>query len=561
MISKPAALFVLLLLNVICARAQFSNQGAIAFADSLMKAHYAASDPGAVLLIAKDGKPLFEKGYGLASLELNVADQPQNIFAVGSMTKQFTAVAILQLEQRGLLSLSDDIRKYLPDFNTCGEKVTIENLLSHTGGLVSMIDIKSFKDVDGKKEAVVYDTAAPLLFKPSSAWSYSNTGYFLLGLIVQQVSGISYEEYVRRNIFGPLHMAYTYFGTHEKILPGLAGGYDPAGPAGFKPTPAYSWAEPYSVGGMISNINDLLKWDEALYGGKLLNPQETAKAFSNYRLSNGRYAGYGYGWAISNFKGVRFIHHGGQIGGYLSYGIRVPSKHLYVVILSNSTKVSPDIIATPVALRLSGVAVIPVTPPLKVSPQVLLSYAGVYQITKGRPANDPYKAYNEVHVRNDSLFLLRKNQETLLLCKDKDEFYNPQGYLEALFHRNDKGSIIALELIDLPLGIGPSDYEIRTDLPFAAKKPPVSLTPDELKKFTGSYNLQTGVHTVITVEGGRLYIEAIGLGKFELLPESASTFTVKGADASVEFRMNSSGIVKAFDLVQSAGRMEAKRVD
>src|ERR1022692_3969237 len=160
--SKFIPIALLAIFNMEICGAQSLKKNDVVFADSLMKAHYRSTNPGAMLLIAKNGQPIFEKGYGLANMELGVPDKPGNIFAIGSLTKQFTAVAILQLEQRGLLSVSDDIKKYLPDFSTYGEKVTIENLLTHTGGLVSMIDIKSFKDINGKKENVVYDPGAPL---------------------------------------------------------------------------------------------------------------------------------------------------------------------------------------------------------------------------------------------------------------------------------------------------------------------------------------------------------------------------------------------------------------
>lgn len=557
--SKFMLIFLMAIFSIVFSQGQSFNQNAILFADSLMKARYPASDPGAVLLIAKDGQPVFKKGYGMASMELKVSDQPANLFAIGSMTKQFTAVAILQLEQRGLLSLSDDIKKYLPDFNTYGQKITIENLLTHTGGLVSMIDIKSFKDIDGKKENVVYDPDAPLLFKPGSAWSYSNTGYFLLGLIIQKVSGTSYEDFVRKNIFEPTNMTHTYFGTHEKILPELAGGYDPIGSADFKPTASYSWAEPYSVGGIISNVNDLLKWDEALYGETIIKKQQMSKAFSNYKLSNGRYSGYGYGWAVSNFKGVTFIHHGGQIGGYLSYGVRIPSQHIYVLILSNSTKVNPDALTTPIALKLLGLSITAVSNVLKLTVPELTSYTGVYEVIKG--AADTHKTYREIHLKNDTLFLQRNGYEMPLLCKSRDEFYNPQGTSEVLFHRNNQSKIVAVEIIDLPISFGPTDLEVKTDLPFAPKKEKFSMKQEELKKFTGSYNLTSGVHTVITLESSNLFIEAVGLGKFELLAQSTSSFNIKGVDASIEFIDDNAGVAIGFYLLQSGGKMKASRVN
>lgn len=327
--------------------------------DSTFRANYPPSAPGCVVLIAEYGKPLFKKAYGQASVELNVPDNTDNLFAIGSMTKQFTALAVLQLEQANKLSLNDDIRKYLPGYNTHGRIITIRHLLTHTSGIADFAHLPGFlqnytRDWSKKEQVALFENDS-LQFEPGAKWSYSNSGYLLAGLIIESVSGMSYEDYVKKNIFIPLGMEHTRFGTHEEIIPHLASGYDPADSTHMMPGFYYSWSWTYAAGGILSTVDDLLKWDEALYSDKILSQARIKEAQSPYILSTGKSAGYGYGWFIGNDHGITVISHGGYVGGYKSEAIRIPSKHLYAVVLSNGTLVNPGDLLRPVALKVADI--------------------------------------------------------------------------------------------------------------------------------------------------------------------------------------------------------------
>jgi CubicO group peptidase (beta-lactamase class C family) len=236
--------------------------------DSIMMHTYPLTDPGAVLLIAKNGVPVMEKGYGLANIELTVANKPKFVFAIGSMSKQFTAVCLLQLQDAGKLSLDDDIRKHLPHYDTHGETITIRHLLTHTSGIPSFTELDTFQHLINTDNSIADISNLfmnrPLLFSPGSNWSYSNSGYLLAGMIVEKVSGVTLETYLRQHIFLPLGMNSTSMGSNDRVIPRMVTGYD-MGSYGYMPTREYSWIWTFGAGGIVSNTSDLLKWDEALY--------------------------------------------------------------------------------------------------------------------------------------------------------------------------------------------------------------------------------------------------------------------------------------------------------
>lgn len=353
------------------------------YADSIMQSEYKADAPGAVLLIAKDGHPVFEKAYGLANVELQIPNRTNYDFEIGFNTKQFTAVSILQLVQKGKIDLQDDIHKYLPDYNSHGRHITIENLLTHTSGIPDYFGKdyfnKNFKNDVPTDSIIHWFSNDSLLFEPGTDWSYSNSGYFLLGKIIEKVSGIPYEDYVQKNIFNPLHMNHTYFGTHNKIIHGLATGYDPAGNGQYKDAAYLNWSWIYTAGELISNTADLLKWDNALYKGKIVDPALLQKAWQNHELKNGAKSQYGYGWFINNTNGVSIAWHGGIIPGFLSATFHLPDQHLYIALLTNNGKIDPMAIGMIIALQAAGhPAVRPEI--IKTDPRSLSDYTGIYKL-------------------------------------------------------------------------------------------------------------------------------------------------------------------------------------
>jgi CubicO group peptidase (beta-lactamase class C family) len=354
--------------------------------DAIAKAAYPANAPGAAVLVMKDGAALLRKGYGVADIELQVPISPDMIFRIGSVTKQFTAAAILLLEEEGKLSVGDDIRKYLPDYPTEGRTIRIEHLLTHTSGIRSYTDMSTFGDLMREDMAVskLIDTFKnePLAFAPGEKFAYNNSGYVLLGAIIEKASGKPYATFLRERIFGPLGMEHTAYEDSSKLLPGRAKGYDGAGTSGSFVNAAYlSMTLPFSAGSLASTVDDLAKWDQALYSNRLLSEASLEKWWKPFRLSDGRSTGYGYGWGIYSYQGHPVVGHGGGINGFTCQVLRLPSDRVYVAVLTNRNDESSD--PGRVARELAAAAIgKPVVDPQPVSmtPQTLESFRGLYRI-------------------------------------------------------------------------------------------------------------------------------------------------------------------------------------
>lgn len=298
--------------------------------------------PGGVLLVSHKGKPTYRKAFGKANIELNVNMTTENIFQIGSMTKQFTAVSILQLQERGKLDVMDTISKYLPNYPN-GDKIKIHHLLTHTSGIKDFTKMRSIMSIAkndiSPKELVDFFKDQPVDFQPGEKFNYNNSGYVVLGYLIELISGVSYEEYVQKNIFNKLRMNNSRYANDRVIIKNRAYGYHKRDVLTNK---IYiSLSIPYASGSLMSNVDDLLKWQEAIKNNYLLTPQTSKQLFTNYKLNSGRKINYGYGWHLKDLNSLPTYEHGGSIFGFKSMAVYVPSLDLYVVGLSNCDCNSP----------------------------------------------------------------------------------------------------------------------------------------------------------------------------------------------------------------------------
>ena len=564
---KIKILFVILFLTVSIA-AQQPDRPAIQYIDSLMNNSYKSNAPGAVVLVAVNGKPIFRKAYGMANMELSVPNKPEDIFAVGSMSKQFTAVCILKLAQEGKLSLGDDIKKYLPDYNTHGRTITVENLLTHTSGITSYTEKKDFMKklmTDySKNEMEKFFMDDSLLFEPGSNWSYSNSNYFLAALIVEKISGIPFEKYLKENVLEPAGMKHTYFLTHDSVITGLVNGYDKLGDDKYRDAIYLSYNWTFGAGELASCADDLLKWDEALYTNKIVDQKWLRKAWTSFVLPDGNKTNYGFGWAIGNYKNTEIIRHGGAINGFLSDAIRIPSKHVFSVVLSNYTGVAPGKINEKIALEAAG---IPLEEPAAVAvpEDELKKYSGVFELNRegGRITKNMSedKFYRYITVKNDTLYSQNTGSQELKLTycgKDLFAFGNTDSFLK--FKKNAQGKIISLAAYSVPTNYGPYDIEEKTDLPLPGEKKEIKLTTIQLEKYTGTYDFGGGFSLKIFLKEDKIFGQATGQGPVELYPESETRFFLKVVDASIDFEFNGSGKITGLILHQE-GDYKAKKTE
>jgi len=286
---------------------------------------------GAVL-VAKDGTVLFSKGYGLANREFDLPNTPQTKFRLGSLTKQFTAAAILLLEERGKLSTNDPIGKYLDPCPEPWKPVTIHHLLTHTSGIPSYTDSPDYRKMMASPlstaEMVARFSNKPLEFAVGERFKYSNSGYFLLGVIIEEVSGQSYEAFLRASVFAPLGMKDSGYDRFETILPRRATGYSFRS-GGLGNSAYLDMGQPYAAGSLYSTTEDLLTWERALAARQLLSAASYEKMFQPFK------GNYAYGWTVATRFKRKHIGHGGGINGFSTMISRYPEENVCVIVLSN----------------------------------------------------------------------------------------------------------------------------------------------------------------------------------------------------------------------------------
>jgi CubicO group peptidase (beta-lactamase class C family) len=304
--------------------------------------------PGCALAVARGGKIIYEKGYGQANIEEKVSITPQSVFDIGSTSKQFTAASILLLESEGKLSVNDDIRKYLPEIPDYGRKITILHLLNHTSGLRDYLTLFELGGINTDSVTTDEDALAiianqkALNFEPGSEWLYSNSGFFLLSVIVKRVSGRPLAEFAAEKIFVPLEMKSTvYRQDHTLIVPNRAMAYDMK-EKGTKYSINVSYFEQTGDGAVHTSVEDILKWDENFYSGKVGGAPFWAEMQEPGKLNNGKSLDYAKGLFVGNYRGLRFVDHGGSWGGYRAQLLRFPEQHFSVACLCNVGNADPD---------------------------------------------------------------------------------------------------------------------------------------------------------------------------------------------------------------------------
>ena len=419
-----------------------TNDSLIETIDTLVKETFPATEPGATAIVVKDGKTIYRAGQGIANLELGVPVEPDMVFRVGSITKQFTAVAILMLAEEGKLALNDPITKFLPDYPTHDHLITVEHLLTHTSGIKSYTSMAEWMPLWRKdfsvQELIGFFKYQPMEFAPGKRWSYNNSAYCLLGAIIEKVSGLIYEGFLQQRIFDCLGMKQTYYDSPARIIPRRAAGYD-KGPDGYANAEYLSMTQPYAAGALGSTVDDLARWDAALYTEQLLKQETLQRAFVSYRLLDGTVTDYGYGWALSNYAGHRLVEHGGGIHGFRTFMIRMPEDRVMVAVLSNNGGKSPELPAFKIATLAIGQ---PYREPERVelTEEEFAQYEGSYQMN----------ASAEWSITREESHLYAQfgqNPRTELVPFSPNKFFFEDNSLfHTTFVRDENGRVTALEM-------------------------------------------------------------------------------------------------------------------
>ncbi|MFZ1527809.1 MAG: serine hydrolase domain-containing protein [Ferruginibacter sp.] len=394
--------------------------------DQFLSTKFKPTEPGCAVLIAKKGTVIYKKAFGSASIELNTAVQPNMVFNIGSITKQFTAVAILQLVEQGKLSLQDSLQKYVKTFPSKGHIITIENLLTHTSGIKDYLQIdygQPFMERWDFSPVAIIDSFKnqPLEFEPGTKFQYSNSGYFLLGYIIETITGKTWQEYLKQNIFLPLGLAHTYTDSPAEIIPRRVYGYM-NNTGHFEKADYWSATLPYSAGAIISNVEDLYNWHKGLYQYKILKKETLDKAFTPFKLKNGLSTGYGYGWFVKNSNNFSSIEHAGGMVGFVSNEIYYPDEDVFIALLFNSGNAPKDDLSVRISEWALGRSL---QPDIKIDESILSKYTGTYLFTLDSNRTIIIKEYQE------SLIAEISGQGTLPLIFESETKFQFKGVLDA----------------------------------------------------------------------------------------------------------------------------------
>ena len=525
----------------------------IAKIDQILSNAYPANTPGAAVLVSKDGKVVFRKGYGLADVEKKVPIQPDMIFRLGSITKQFTAVGILKLVDQGKIALDDEITKFLPDYPTQGKKITIEHLLTHTSGIKSYTGMASFGSIMRKDvtpiELVDIFKNEPMDFEPGTQWRYNNSGYVLLGVIIEKVSGKSYAQFLQETIFKPLGMKHTFYGTEEASIPNRALGHTGDGKE-FSYSAPMSMTLPYAAGALESNVDDLAIWNHAMASGKLLKPATWKRAFTPYTLSTGKPTTYGYGLEFEQLQGEEVIEHGGGINGFITMGYWLPKQKVFVAILTNqdSAEVQPSFVARKVAATMIGKGFKEYTA-VTLDAKKLDEFVGVYLIED--------KTTRTITRQGNQLYAQRTGGQKMEIFPASDnEFFYKSSFTVLKFVRDEAGKIVKMIKTDEK----GEESAIKTDQPAPKEREVAKVDPAIYDAYVGEYELVPGFMLTVTRDGDKLLTQATGQQRLEIFPESETEFFLKVVDAQLTFVKDADGKVNQVILHQGGRNMPAKRI-
>jgi len=492
------------------------------------------------VLVARGADVILSKGYGSANLEWDIPNTPATKFRLGSITKQFTAASILLLEERGKLKIDDPIKKHLTDAPAAWDKITIYNLLTHTSGIPNFTSLPDYKTLQPFDSPVAKTIATfrdkPLDFQPGEKMSYSNSGYLVLGHLIETVTGGSYEKFVTDNIFTPLSMKDSGYDSNTAIIARRAAGYVPstggAVNAGF-----IHMSIPHAAGALYSTTEDLLRWEQALFGGKVVSPASLAKMTTPFKSD------YALGVVVQTAGGRRVVQHGGGIDGFNTFLAYYPDDKLTVAVLANINGQTPNQIAAKLADLAHGgtVQLTSERKEIALPPASLERYVGTYELAPG--------VNLMVRLDVDHLTVQLTGQGQLpMFAESETSFFLKVVDAQVEFVKDARGAVSHAILHQN----GRDQRAARTSATVAP--PPqhkeIVVPASTLARHVGTYQMQPNIELSVTLDGNQLMAQLTGQPKFPIFAESETLFFFKIVEATLEFQQEGSSAATAVRLRQ-----------
>jgi CubicO group peptidase (beta-lactamase class C family) len=494
---------------------------------------------GAVL-VARGSDAILSKGYGSANLEWDVPNTPATKFRLGSITKQFTAASILLLEERGKLKLDDPVKKYVPEAPAAWDTITIFNLLTHTSGIPNFTNLPEYKSLKLEETPVAKTIATvrdkPLDFVPGEKMSYSNSGYLVLGYVIEQITGTSYETFVTDNIFTRLGMKGSGYDSNTAIVPRRAAGYMPS-PTGPVNAAFIHMSIPHAAGALYSTTEDLLRWEQGLFGGKLISATSLAKMTTPFK------GNYALGVMVQTASGRTVVQHGGGIEGFNTFLAYYPDSKLTVAVLANLNGQAPTQIATKLAdLALGGTVQITSERKEIALPVATLSkYVGTYDLAPG--------VHMMIRLAGDHLTTqLTGQQQFPIFAESETKFFLKVVDAQVEFFTDASGAVTHAVMYQN----GRERKVPRTSATVAAptQHQETAVPASTLARYVGTYQMPSNTELSVTLEGNQLMAQLTGQPAFPIFAESETLFFYKVVEATLEFQKDASGAVTAVRLRQ-----------
>lgn len=508
--------------------------------DQIFESAYDPAKSGAAILITKEGKTIYQNQIGMANVSYQIPISTKTKFHIGSITKQFTAAAILILEEEGKLSTADPISKYMPNISDDKKAVTIAQLLSHTSGIKDYPRIpairKQIRNNLSPAQIIALVDKEALQFKPSTEMSYSNSGYILLGLIIEQVTGQDYATFLDQRIFKKLEMHSTSVNNYEAIVVNRAVGYSED--ENDQLIHATFHTSPYASGAIISTGHDMSKWVTGLHEGKIINQKSLAKMFADNALLNGQTTGLGFGWEINQLADQPCFEHSGFVPGYKANSLYLPSQQIYVIVLQNNEYGSPTPTMITAAALVSGKPYPTAADAKQLSSAAIEDITGIYELANGE---------QRIIFKNETGLFIKSagGQVSRLYAKDEHTVYYKEGYRQISFDTTNTGKIEGFVYRNRRLQSQAT--KIADDVPKEKKE--VQLGVAILEKYVGSYQFEP-FKVAITLTDRTLFIQPEGSNKLPLIATSASTFLVEEIGAELSFQSLPNNDMEAALLVE-----------
>jgi CubicO group peptidase (beta-lactamase class C family) len=523
-------------------------------------------------LVAENGKIIYKGGFGMANIEWGIPNSADTRFRLGSITKQFTAMLTLQLVDQGRIKLDGKISAYLPEYRKdIGQKVTIHQLLTHTSGIPSYTNQPGFFQSVSRnpykvEEFVTKYASGDLEFEPGSKFSYNNSGYFLLGAIIERVTEKTYEQVLLENIFEPLGMKNTGYDHHDTIIQKRAAGYEKK-PDGYGNAPYLDMSIPYAAGSLYSTVEDLYLWDQALYTDKLLSAKSRDVMYKPF-LQN-----YAYGWVVSdasfklNDQPVQIIRHGGGINGFATVLERYPKERNLIVLLDNtsqnvgrlSDKIAKILYDQPYEMpKMSIVSILEKT----IREKGIAAGIAQYRDLKAKQSATYDFAEPELNQLGYALMRAGKGKEAVEIFKLNVEAY-PQGFntydslAEGYLNLNERE--LAVSNYKKSLELNPKNTSAVEALK-RLEKPAVTINPSVFDTYAGEYELAPQFVIRVFREGEKFMTQATGQQKIEIFPESETTFAPRVMEAKLTFVKDAEGKVTGLKLNQNGREITGKKI-